>query len=208
MKRSSAAIFLAFLIIVPSVFAQRADVTLSVGDSFFDAVIDSVFQNFEAPSFPIKEQRTSGCDESIKVLREMNGVRTAIRFRDGRVYVPLAFSGHYSAPFVGCMDFAGVAEANIDLEFDREGQRLIGRAHVQNVNLNGTGGVGGAMIARTLQNSIDKKLNPIEILKLDNLSFGFSVRSAGNLRMRAVGLRTEIANGQLNIVVTYEFVKA
>jgi hypothetical protein len=207
MKRYTAAAILALLFIVPSVSAQRADVTLSVGDSFFDALLDSVFQNFDAPSFPIMDQKTSGCDESIKLLREMNGVRTAVRFRDGKVYVPLAFSGHYSAPFVGCMDFAGVAEANIDLEFDREGQRLIGRAHVQNVNLNGTGGLGGPMIARTLQNSIDKKLNPIEILKIDNLSFGFPIRSAGSLRMKAVGLRTEVTNGQLNIIVTYEFLK-
>ena len=207
MKRYTLSLFLALLFMVPSVSAQRADVTLSVQDSFFDAVLDSVFQNFDPPSFPLKEERTSGCDESIRVLREMNGVRTAVRFREGKVFVPLAFNGHYSAPFVGCVDFAGVAEASMDLEFDREGQRLIGRAHVQNVNLNGAGGVGGTMIARTLQNSVDKKLNPIEILKLDNLSFGFPIRSAGNLKMRAVALRTEITNGQLNIVVTYDFLK-
>jgi hypothetical protein len=105
------------------------------------------------------------------------------------------------------MDFAGVADANIDLEFDRDAQRLVGRARVENVNLNGTGGVGGTMVARTLQNSIDKKLNPIELLKLESLSFGFPIRPAGNLRMKAVGFRTEVANGQLNIVVTYEFLK-
>jgi hypothetical protein len=207
MKRYAGPLFLALLLSVTSVSAQRADITLSVGDAFFDAVLDSVFQNFAPPSFPLKDEKTSGCDESISLLREMNGVRTAVRFREGKIYVPLAFSGHYSAPFVGCMDFAGVADANIDLEFDRDGQRLIGHARVQNVNLNGSGGVGGTMIARTLQNSIDKKLNPIELLKLDSLSFGFPIRSAGNLRMKAVGLRTEVTSGQLNIVVTYEFVK-
>ena len=37
-------------------------------------------------------------------LREMNGVRTAVRFREGKVYVPLAFSGMYSPPFVGCVE--------------------------------------------------------------------------------------------------------
>lgn len=207
MKRNAVAVVLALLFLVPCVRAQRAEVTVSVRDAFFDALLDSLFQNFEPPSFPIKDVRTSGCDESIKVLRETNGVKTAVRFSSGRVSVPLAFSGHYSAPFVGCVDFAGIADANIHLEFDREGQRLIGRATVENVNLNGTGGLGGTVIARTLQSSVEKRLNPIEILKLDNLSFGLPIRSAGNLRMKAVALRTDVSSGRLDITVTYEFVK-
>ena len=208
MKSQFLGIFLIVLVFVPSVFSQqRAEMTLSLNDAFFDAVLESVFQNFDPPSFPIKEEKTSGCDESIKVLREMNGVRTAVRFREGKVFVPLAFSGHYSAPFVGCLEFAGWAETNIDLEFDRDGQRLVGRAHVLNVNLNGTGGVGGGMIASTLQSAIDKKINPIEIMKLDSISFTFPIRSTGNLRMRAVAVRPEVTNGQLNLVITYEFLK-
>ncbi len=208
MKNQLLGPLLVVLVFVPSILAQqRAEMTLSLSDAFFDAMLESVFQNFDPPSFPIKDEKTSGCDESIKVLREMSGVRTAVRFREGKVFVPLAFSGHYSAPFVGCIEFAGWAETNIDLDFDRDGQRLIGRAHVLNVNLNGTGGIGGPMIASTLQGSIDKKLNPIEIIKLDSVSFNFPIRSAGNLRMRAVAVRPDIANGQMNLVITYEFLK-
>ena len=107
----------------------------------------------------------------------------------------------------GLVDFSGWAEANIDLEFDQGGQRLIGRAHVSNVNLNGTGGIGGSLIAKMLQSSIDKKLNPIEILRLDKMSFGIPVQNTGNIRMKAVGIRPEISNGLLNIHIAYEFLK-
>jgi hypothetical protein len=208
MKSQLLGILLVVLVFAASISAQqRADMTLSLNDAFFDAVLESIFQNFDPPSFPIKDEKTSGCDESIKVLREMNGVRTAVRFREGKVFVPLAFSGHYSAPFVGCLEFAGWAETNIDVEFDRDGQRLVGRAHVLNVNLNGTGGVGGGMIASTLQSSIDRRVNPIEIMKLNSVSFTFPIRSAGNLRMRAIAVRPEISNGQMNLVITYEFLK-
>src|SRR5207248_2492829 len=162
------------------------------------------FQNFDPPEFSLVESKSTGCNESIKVLREMNGVRTAVRFREAKIFVPLAFSGNYAPPFIGCVGFAGWAETNIDLEFDQAGQRLIGRAHVLNVNLNGTGGVGGTMIAKLLQSSIDSKLNPIEIIRLDKLSFGVPVQNGGNIRMRPINVRPEIAGGLLNIRITYE----
>ena len=46
----------------------------------------------------------------------------------------------------------------------------------QKVILNGTGGVGGAMIANLLQSSIDRRLNPIEIMRLDKLSFAIPIQ--------------------------------
>ena len=198
---------LAVFLLVSAASAQRAEVTVSLNEAFFDALLDSAFQNFDPPEFSMAENKNSGCSESIKVLREMNGVRTAVRFREGKIFVPLAFSGNYAPPFVGCVGFAGWAETNIDLEFDQAGQRLIGRARVLNVNLNGTGGVGGTMIAKLLQGSIDKKLNPIEIIRLDKLTFGVPVQNGGSLRMRAASVRPEVGGGVLNIRVTYDFLK-
>ncbi len=215
---------------VSAATAQKAEVTISLNEPFFDALLDSVFQNYDAPEFsiaqagslenvtnsafslfgfggPSAESKSAYCSESVKILRENNGVRTAVRFRDGKVYVPLAFSGGYAPPFIGCVDFAGMAEANVDLEFDAATQRLIGRAHVNNVNLNGTGGLGGTVIARMIQGSIDKKLNPIEILSLDKVSFGLPIPNTGTIKMKAVGVRPEIANGSVQIHITYEFLK-
>ena len=228
-----AACVLFFLLFVTA-SAQKAEVTISLNETFFDALLDSIYQNFDPPEFSIAEaspksqvagpksmvygfvpnQRSkikdqgSVCNESIKILREINGVRTAVRFRDGRIFVPLAFSGSYAPPFVGCVEFSGWAESNIDLEFDKDAQRLIGRVRVLNVNLTGAGGVGGSLIAKMLQGSIDKRLNPIEILTLDKLSFAFPVSKFGNLKMKATAVRNEIVNGALNVVVTFQFLKS
>ena len=242
MNRQFVPALLAVFLLFSVANAQKAEVTISLNEAFFDALIDSVYKNFDPPEFPIAQnnihrrdaetqslnnidlsrssnaflvssasRRLGGknptCNETIKILREISGVRTAVRFRDGKIYLPMAFSGNYSPPFIGCVEFSGWAEANIDLEFDREGQRLIGRAHVSNVNLNGTGGVGGTLIAKMLQNSIDKKLNPIEILRLDKVSFGVPIQNTGNIRMKAVGIRPDVSNGLLNIHIDYEFLK-
>lgn len=226
MNRHIFAACLAVFLLFTAVSAQKAEVTVSLNEAFFDALLDSVFQNFDPPEFSIAASSSKSkvpspkllansftsekrpiCTETIKILREINGVRTAVRFREGKIFVPLAFSGNYAPPFVGCVEFSGWAETNIDLEFDQSGQRLIGRARVLNVILNGTGSVGGTLIAKMLQSSVNKKLNPIEILRLDKLSFGVPIQNRGAIRMRAVGVRPEVSNGLLNIHISYDFLK-
>ena len=102
------------------------------------------------------------------------------------------------------MPFTGLADAIIDLEFDQAGQRLIARARVQEVSLNGTGGIGSTLVARMVQGSIDKKINPIEIVKTDKVSFILPIKNS-SLKMKAVGFSHEVTGGQLNIRVIYEF---
>lgn len=229
--RHSALIILSILLFVSSAAAQRAEVAITLNEAFFNALLDSVFTNFDPPEFPIAQiNRTdradrapvnafgfsenprhsapsSACSQTIKILKESGGVRTSVRIRDGRVSVPLAFSGTYSPPFVGCVEFSGWADSNIDLEFDREGQRLIGHVTVSSVNLNGTGGVGGTLIAKMLQGSLDRKMNPLEIFRLDKLSFAVPIQNTGNLRLRAVGARPELSPGNLTVHIDYDFLK-
>lgn len=208
MYRQTFAALLAVFLFVSVAAAQKAEVTVSLNEAFFDALLDSVYQNFDPPQFQISNSEGSAtCSESVKILREMNGVRTSVRFRDGKIYVPLAFSGNYNPPLIGCLDFAGWAESNLELEFDKANQRLVGRVRVLNVNLNGTGGVGGTVIARLIQSSIDKKLNPIEILAIDKMSIGVPIQKSGNLNMKAVAVTPEIGNGVVNIRIGYEFRK-
>ena len=134
-------------------------------------------------------------------------MKTAVNLRDGRIYAPLAFTGNYNPPLIGCVEFSGVADTNVVLEFDEQRQALVGRAQVTNVNLNGTGGIGGSVLARLVQSSIDGKINPIEIIKLDKVSFIVPIQNAGSLKMKAVGIRHEIGNGVLNVRVAYQFLK-
>ncbi len=146
------------------------------------------------------------CNESIRLQREIDGVRTAVRFRDGKIYTPLAFSGSYNPPLIGCVDFQGFAETNIDLEYDKQTQKLVGRVRVLNVQLSGTNGIGSSLITKFVQNSIDKRINPLEILQADKLSFVVPIKNA-SLKMKATGIRYEITNGALNVHIAYEFVK-
>lgn len=205
--------------------AQTAEVMIQLNEPFFDALLSAVFKDSKPLEFPISRlnfppknvggslvasfgEAKNGapfCNESIRLLREVDGVKTTVRFRDGRIFAPIAFAGNYNPPLIGCVDFSGVAETDIELEFDKSKQTLIGRAKVQNVNLSGAGGVGSSLIARFVQGSIDKKINPINILQMDKVSFAVPIQNAGTVRMKAVGMRHEIANGALNVYISYQF---
>ena len=223
-----------FFTLSSAVFSQKAEVTISLNEAFFDAALEALFANGAPLEFSIAENRNEvsrenpaisignsltssasplfhgpnpACAETIKIHREVNGVRTAVRFREGKILAPLAFAGNYNPPFVGCVAFSGWAETLIDLEFDPNAQRLVARARVLNVNLSGTGGLGGTVVAKLVQASIDKKINPIELIPLNKLSFGVPVRGSGELQMRATGIRHELHNGAINVIVSYEFGK-
>jgi hypothetical protein len=152
-------------------------------------------------------QGTAYCDEAVTLRREVDGVRTAVRFRQGKIYAPIAFSGNYNPPFIGCVEFQGWAETTIELAFDKNKNALVGNVRVNNVSLGGTGGVGGNLIAGMVQSSIDRKINPIEIVSLDKLSFTFPVKNSGSLKMVARGIRNQVNDRSIDVFVKYEFIK-
>lgn len=165
----------------------------------------------ENDNLPITDHRpltTALCPETIRLRREIDGVRTAVRLRDGKIFAPLAFTGNYNPPLIGCIEFSGVAETQIDISFDRNRQALVGRARVLSVNLSGTGGIGSGVIAGMVQGSIDRRINPIEILRMDKISFVVPIQNSGALKMNAVDIKNEIGSGVLNVRITYEFQKA
>jgi hypothetical protein len=217
-------LILTLFLATSSLHAQRTEIAISFGEQFFDALLDAVFQYAAPPEFSLARNepddrrvssignsfapRASACDETIRLLRETSGTRTGVRFREGKIIAPIAFTGKYNPPLLGCMPFSGVADAVIDLEFDPQGQRLLARARVQDVSLNGTGGIGSGIIARMVQGSIDKKINPIEIIKTNKVTFDLPLQNSNSVRMRAVGFRHDVANGMLTIRVAYEFEKS
>jgi hypothetical protein len=154
-----------------------------------------------------RQLTTALCPETIRIQREIDGVRTAVRLRDGKVFAPIAFTGSYNPPLIGCVEFSGVADATIDLQFDRERQALVGFVRVSSVNLSGTGGIGSSMIAGMVQSSIDRKINPLQILPLEKISFVVPIQNTNGLRMKALNIKNEIGNGVLNVRITYEFQK-
>jgi hypothetical protein len=223
---------LALILSLPA-FPQRPEVAFTLNEPFFDGLLDSLFQNFDPPEFSLAatnyglpDDDSSGiarfrgpsvsradspasgaCTETIKLLRETRGVRTAVRFREGRISVPLAFTGSYSPPLVGCIEFGGWADAELEPAYDQDAGKLNGRIKVAAVNLNGTGGVGGSLIARMLQSSIDKRVNPVEILSLAKVSFTVPVYKNGLLKMQARRVRTEVLPAAFIVRVEYDFLK-
>jgi hypothetical protein len=224
MKKAFLGLTLVLIISASFARAQTAEVTISLNEQFFDALIEAIFKNSNPPEFPIAATRDAGgetnafikassvssasCPETIRLQREIDGVKTAVRFRDGQILAPLSFTGNYNPPLIGCVDFSGVAQTNIVLEFDRERQALVGRAKVLSVDLSGAGGVGSGIIANLVQGSIDRKVNPIEILRLDKISFVVPIQNSGALKMKAVGIKTDVGNGVLNVRIVYRFEKA
>ncbi len=236
--------------------AQTAEVSVALNERFFDALLDAIFKNFNAPEFPLAKNNSefkiqdsafrvrsgglpaasfrkinftvknearfetlsteseifdykpSVCNQTIRLRREIGDVKTAVRFREGKIYAPIAFNGAYNPPLIGCIDFQGWAETQIDLEYDRQNRKLIGRVRVISVNLGGVTNLASGILSRLVQSSIDKKINPIEIIQIDKLSFTVPVQNAGgSLKMRASGVRHEINNGVLNVYIAYEFLK-
>src|SRR5215213_4342607 len=144
MKKFSGLI-LSVLLLISAAQAQSAEVTIQLNEQFFEALLDALFKNMSPPEFPLSvnspesevqspksvlvsgfteirnpksEIQNQACPDSIKLQREIDGVKTAVRFREGRVTAPIAFSGNYNPPLIGCIEFAGIAETTIDLEFD------------------------------------------------------------------------------------------
>ena len=210
--------------------AQQAEVTITLNEQFFDALLDAMLSNsslefsiaLNGSRFKVQgsksaelnfdranyKKNNSFCDEKIVLRREMDGVRTAVKFRDGKIYAPIAFTGSYNPPLIGCIDFQGYAETNVELGFDQNTQTLYGRARVLNVQLGGAPPVAGNLMARLVQSSIDNKINPIEILRTDKISFIVPIQKNGNLRMKAVGIKSDVGQGVLNVHVIYEFQKS
>lgn len=224
MKKLSLTLIL-IVLAVPAVAAQEAEVKITLDEPFFDALLEAVFTNLEAPSVELSSRRADSlsdrgpsrpeddlissapCDEAVVLKKQIDGVRTAVRFRQGKIYAPIAFLGNYNPPLIGCIEFQGWAETNIDLRFDRAKNALVGKVSVLSVNLSGTGGIGSSVVARLVQASIDRKINPIEIISLDKLSFNFPVRDSGSLKMTARGIRHTINERSLDVFINYGFSK-
>ncbi len=208
MNKKILSLIFSILVFVSFAKAQSPEIMVSLNEQFFDAVLDATFTNLKQPDFPLSDKEDSSCVEKVKLEREMNGVKTAVQFRDGKIIAPIAFTGSYNAPFIGCMEFKGWAETNLQLEFEQDSQTLFARAKVTNIQLNNVPSLAGGVLAKLLQSSIDKKVNPVKLLVLDKLSFVLPVSVAeGSLKMNAKAIRHEVGQNSLNIFITYEFTK-
>lgn len=210
-----------------------AEVTVTLNEQFFNSLLETIFTRMKAPSFPLSLAgnvpeksatrtweskainlshsglRLDGCESNVVLERETGGVRTAVRFENGRVAAPLAFRGSYSVALIGCVNFQGWADTVIHLDFDRERQVLSARVTVVNIELNNIPSLASGMVIRLVQNSLDRRINPIQILQAAQLSTRLPITGTGGaLRMRATEIRPEVVPGALSLHIFYEFAPA
>lgn len=212
---------------------QVAEVTITLNEQFFNSSLDVIFTRLRAPSFPLsiaqnEQQKNSppvgertetslahtglrpgACESRVTLEREMHGVKTAVRFENGRVVAPLAFSGSYSVALLGCINFQGWADTFLKLDFDRERQILSARVTVTDIHLSNIPSLASGAIVGLVQNSIDKRINPVEILQAAQISPRVNIAvSGGALRLRATEIRPEVKPGALSLHIFYEFTRA
>jgi hypothetical protein len=190
-------------------------------ERFFEAVLAPIFRDMNAPSFPLKlaslespsefgaEFRNAalqgGCEDKVVLIPEGSGVKTGVRFKDGKMIAPLAFTGSYSV-FGNCVQFKGWAQASMHLSFDLEKQTVYGHLNVEGVNLDGAPPMVGGLITPLVQGTINQRINPLEILRAPQLALSVPVQaSKGTLKARTKDVRAEVADGLLRLHITYEF---
>ena len=218
--------------------AQVAEVTVTLNEKFFNALLDTIFARMKPPAYPLSitgadslkndsaatqkdgVERSAGahssgkaipqsCESVVVLEREAEGVKTAVRFENGRVVAPLAFKGSYSVALLGCINFRGWADTVINLEFNRERQVLSARVTVQDIHLTNIPSLASGVVVGLVQNSIDRRINPIEILRAAQLSARLPITgSDGALTLRATEIRPEVQPGRLSLHIFYEFARA
>lgn len=189
--------------------SDAGEVLVVLDESFLNALLVAVASQKEPPSFPLsKEGGNEKCPSRVQLLREAAGERTGVRFADGQINAPVAFRGSYAAPLLGCLSFEGWADAFFQLEFDRERQVLNARVTVRDLKLKNVpmSLVGGGLTG-LVQDAIDARVNPVQILRAEQLSARVPITRDSQLNLRARDVRHEIAGKELRLHIVYELVQ-
>ena len=186
------------------------EATVAINQQFANSFLNAIFDNLKEPSVSLgRSEGQAGCGNVAILKREVAGVRTAVRFENGRIAAPLAFAGSYYSSLLGCIQFEGWANANITLEFDRGRQALVGRIKVEDVHLTNVPELVSGQLLGLAQTAIDNRYNPFTVVTLEQMSARVPIAPAGGaLRLRAREIRPEITPGLLTLHLVYEFVGA
>ena len=195
--------------------ARTGEATITLSEQFFNSFLDAIFDNLKAPSTPLvitagdndrTDESAKTCPSAITLLRELGPVKTAVKLEQGKMVAPLAFTGSYNATLLGCLEFRGWANTEWNLEFDRKAQTLQARIKITEMHLENIPSLAQGSIVTLVQTAIDSRINPVKILRQDQLSSVVPIApSGGSLRLRAKEVIPEIVPGSLRLRILYEF---
>jgi hypothetical protein len=194
--------------------APAAEATVTVNEQFLNSFLTAIFDNLQEPAMPLTiggpstQGPSAQCASQIRLKREVEGVRTAVHFENGRIVGPLAFAGAYSSSLLGCIEFSGWADSEVNLEFNNERRALVARFHLREIHLNNVPAIANGPLLNMVQTAIDRRYNPVDLFTLEQLSTRVDIQPAkGALQLRAKEIRPEITPSALMLHITYEFVK-
>ncbi len=213
---------LALLLLVAPVFPQKANVTVTLDEQFFEELLSVVFKDDAVLEFSLESPPSSrvtpflfssfdssavssSCSEIVKLARPLGDKSKRVRLHEGKIVVPVSFTGTYDPPLLSCFDYSGTSDAEITLDFDEKKQALIGRVRARDITLSGVPGLFSGLVSRMVQRSIDKKVNPIQIIGLDMISMNLPVQEGVEVTMKAIEVKHKIEKGLLTLNITYEF---
>lgn len=189
--------------------SRAGEVAVVLNEEFLNSLLVAVASRPEPPSFPLSKGGGGKCESRVQLLPEAGGTRTGVRFVEGRITAPVAFRGSYDAPLVGCLRFEGWADTSFQLEFDRARQVLGARVTVRDLKLKNvpTSLIGGGLTG-LVQDAIDDRVNPVEILRAEQLGARIPVTRTDEMRLRAADVRHEVVGRELRLRIVYELVQA
>jgi hypothetical protein len=191
--------------------SPAGEVVVVLSEEFLNSLLEAVASQPEPPSFPLSkdDDQNKKCASRIQLLRESAGTRTSVRFVEGSITAPVAFRGSYEAPLVGCLNFEGWADTAFDLQFDETKQTLNARVTVRGLKLkNIPASLVGPGLTGLVQDAIDSRVNPVEILRAEQLGARVPVTRGNELRLRAREVRHEVVGRELRLHIVYEIVQA
>ncbi len=150
--------------------------------------------------------QANDCPGEIQLAPEGSGnIKTGVRLVENKIIAPLAFSGSYNV-FGTCYRFKGVAETNIGLAFNAERQTLYGQVNVAGVNLENISPIIVGIITPFVQEAINQRVNPIEMLRATQLALNIPVQATGGtLEAQVKDVRSEVKDNALRLHITYDF---
>jgi hypothetical protein len=188
-----------------------AEATITINEQFLNSFLTAMFDNLNEPSMPLTiggAQSSPNCASEIRLRREINGSRTATHLENGKIAGTLAFAGAYNQSLMGCIEFNGTADADVNLEYDANRRSVLARFYVRAIHLNNTPAMLNGPLLSMVQGAIDRSYNPVEVFTLEKLSTRLEIKPAGGaLQLRAKEVRTEITPTAITLHITYEFVK-
>lgn len=192
---------------------------------FFNTVLQTIFSDMNAPSFPIGLgaenrtldenplafkygllQETQPCPNAITLLPEGSNVQTALSFADNKISMPLAFKGSNYITLIGCVEYAGWAQANLDLRYDDAQKTVFGTINVETVNVDGLSPMITGLVTPVVQTTLNNRVNPVTILRGEQIKLNLPVAATnGNLLADVKDVRAEVKDNALNLFVIYNF---